>query len=91
MRTRFVEVLQNYQNVEREYRQKYRQRIERQFRIGEPFEWVQHVHTIHFASLVNPNASPAEIDAVVNDPEGGSQIFSQAVCDTVAALRGLRH
>ena len=35
LRTRFVEVLQTYQNVERDYRQRYKQRIERQFRIGE--------------------------------------------------------
>ncbi|KAH9946004.1 t-SNARE [Epithele typhae] len=61
LRTRFVEVLQNYQSVERDYRQKYKQRIERQFKI------------------VKPDATPEEVVAVVDDPEGGSQIFSQAL------------
>ncbi|CDO72843.1 hypothetical protein BN946_scf185002.g28 [Trametes cinnabarina] len=36
LRQKFVEVLQNYQQVERDYRQKYRQRVERQFRIVKP-------------------------------------------------------
>lgn len=34
LRQKFVEVLQNYQQVERDYRAKYRQRVERQFKIG---------------------------------------------------------
>ena len=33
-RSKFVEALQNYQAVERDYRQRYKQRVERQFRIG---------------------------------------------------------
>ncbi|OSC99023.1 t-SNARE [Trametes coccinea BRFM310] len=36
LRQKFVEVLQNYQQVERDYRVKYRQRVERQFRIVKP-------------------------------------------------------
>ncbi|KAI0375029.1 t-SNARE [Pilatotrama ljubarskyi] len=36
LRQKFVEVLQNYQQVERDYRAKYRQRVERQFRIVKP-------------------------------------------------------
>ncbi|KAI0709374.1 t-SNARE [Earliella scabrosa] len=36
LRQKFVEVLQNYQQVERDYRQKYRQRVERQFKIVKP-------------------------------------------------------
>ncbi|KAI0807449.1 t-SNARE [Fomes fomentarius] len=36
LRQRFVEVLQNYQQVERDYRQRYRQRVERQFKIVKP-------------------------------------------------------
>ncbi|RPD66276.1 t-SNARE [Lentinus tigrinus ALCF2SS1-6] len=36
LRQKFVEVLQNYQQVERDYRQKYKQRVERQFRIVKP-------------------------------------------------------
>ena len=34
LRTKFVEILQTYQQVERDYRQRYKQRVERQFRIG---------------------------------------------------------
>ncbi|KAI0748257.1 t-SNARE [Daedaleopsis nitida] len=36
LRQKFVEVLQNYQQEERDYRQKYKQRVERQFRIVKP-------------------------------------------------------
>ncbi|KAI8998518.1 t-SNARE [Trametes punicea] len=36
LRQKFVEVLQNYQQVERDYRAKYRQRVERQFKIVKP-------------------------------------------------------
>ncbi|TCD64439.1 syntaxin [Steccherinum ochraceum] len=35
-RAKFVEALQNYQNVERDYRAKYKQRVERQFKIVKP-------------------------------------------------------
>lgn len=34
-RSKFVEALQGYQQVERDYRQRYKQRVERQFKIGE--------------------------------------------------------
>ncbi|KAH9857015.1 t-SNARE [Lenzites betulinus] len=36
LRQKFVDVLQNYQQVERDYRAKYRQRVERQFKIVKP-------------------------------------------------------
>ncbi|KAH9951870.1 t-SNARE [Amylocystis lapponica] len=36
LRSKFVEVLQGYQNVERDYRGKYKQRVERQFKIVKP-------------------------------------------------------
>ncbi|KAI0780797.1 t-SNARE [Trametes elegans] len=62
LRQKFVDVLQNYQQVERDYRAKYRQRVERQFKI------------------VKPDASPEEVEAVVNDTDGsGAQIFTQAL------------
>ncbi|TCD71435.1 syntaxin [Steccherinum ochraceum] len=35
-RNKFVEALQNYQTVERDYRAKYKQRVERQFKIVKP-------------------------------------------------------
>jgi len=62
LRTKFMEGLQNYQQVERDYRAKYRQRVERQFMI------------------VKPDATPEEVNAVVNDSSGGGdQIFAQAL------------
>jgi len=36
VKSKFVEAIQNYQEVERQYRQKYKQRMERQFRIVKP-------------------------------------------------------
>ena len=35
VRSKFIEALQNYQQVEQQYRTRYRQRVERQFKIGE--------------------------------------------------------
>ena len=35
VRSKFIEALQNYQQVEQQYRARYRQRVERQFKIGE--------------------------------------------------------
>ena len=34
MKQKFVEAIQNYQTVEQQYRAKYKQRLERQFKIG---------------------------------------------------------
>jgi len=34
VKSKFVEAIQNYQQVEQQYRQKHKQRMERQFRIG---------------------------------------------------------
>jgi len=36
VRSKFIEALQNYQQVEQQYRARYRQRVERQFRIVKP-------------------------------------------------------
>lgn len=36
MKQKFVEAIQNYQSVEQQYRQKYKQRLERQFKIVKP-------------------------------------------------------
>lgn len=36
VRSKFIETLQNYQRVEQDYRQRYRQRVERQFKIVKP-------------------------------------------------------
>lgn len=37
LRSKFVEILQSYQQVERDYRARYKQRVERQFKIGTPY------------------------------------------------------
>jgi syntaxin 1B/2/3 len=63
VKSKFVEAIQNYQTVEQQYRTKYKQRMERQYKI------------------VNPNATPDEVRAVVNDEQGG-QIFSQALLNS---------
>jgi t-SNARE complex subunit (syntaxin) len=34
VKSKFVEAIQNYQSVEQQYRTKYKQRMERQFKIG---------------------------------------------------------
>jgi len=34
VKSKFVEAIQNYQSVEQQYRTKYKQRLERQFKIG---------------------------------------------------------
>ena len=79
VRSKFVEALQNYQQVEQQYRTRYRQRVERQFKIGESWclSWF---FTSHSPSLVKPDATPEEVNAVVQSDEGaGGQVFAQAV------------
>jgi syntaxin 1B/2/3 len=40
VKQKFVEAIQNYQTVEQQYRTKYKQRMERQFKIGEYSRYV---------------------------------------------------
>nr|VWO98777.1 Sphingosine-1-phosphate lyase [Ganoderma boninense] len=56
LRQKFVEVLQAYQGVEREYRQKYRQRVERQFKIVKPDASPEEI-----AAVVNDTGSGNQI------------------------------
>jgi syntaxin 1B/2/3 len=63
VKSKFVEAIQNYQEVEKQYRAKYKARLERQYKI------------------VNPNATPEEVRAVVNN-EGDGQIFAQALMNS---------
>ncbi|KAG9016309.1 Plasma membrane t-SNARE, secretory vesicle fusion [Tulasnella sp. 427] len=63
VKSKFVEAIQNYQEVEKQYRAKYKARLERQYKI------------------VNPNATPDEVQAVVNN-EGDGQIFAQALMNS---------
>ncbi len=78
VKQKFMEAIQNYQSVEQQYRARYKQRMERQFKIG----WSSCVPISHNNSLppvtVKPDATPEEIRAVVNDEQGG-QVFSQAL------------
>lgn len=46
LRSKFVEVLQNYQTVERDYRARYRQRVERQFKIVKPDATQEEVNAV---------------------------------------------
>jgi syntaxin 1B/2/3 len=39
VKSKFVEAIQNYQSVEQQYRTKYKQRMERQFKIGKSPSW----------------------------------------------------
>ncbi|KAF9520287.1 hypothetical protein BS47DRAFT_1387328 [Hydnum rufescens UP504] len=61
VREKFKEAIQDFQRSEFDFRTRYRQRVERQFRI------------------VKPEATPEEIREVVENPEAGGQIFSNAV------------
>jgi len=61
VREKFKEAIQDFQRSELDFRTRYRQRVERQFRI------------------VKPEATPEEIREVVENPEAGGQIFSNAV------------
>lgn len=64
--------------MERDYRARYKQRVERQFRIGVCF--LPHVLDDPDLLSVKPNATPDEVNAVVNDMSGGGdQVFAQAV------------
>ncbi|KAI0093594.1 t-SNARE [Irpex rosettiformis] len=46
VRSKFVEALQNYQQVERDYRARYKQRVERQFRIVKPNATAEEVSAV---------------------------------------------
>jgi syntaxin 1B/2/3 len=74
-----MEAIQGYQTVEQQYRQRYKQRMERQFKIGEwPRLLLCGVEHDADRITVKPDASPEEVKAVVEDTQGG-QVFQQAV------------
>jgi len=58
---KFMEAIQGYQVVEQEHRKRYREQVERQFKI------------------VKPDATQEEINAILQDDQGGSQVFAQAL------------
>jgi syntaxin 1B/2/3 len=75
LKKKFRDSISRFQQVEKAYRDRTRQRMERQFRIGSP-------PTSSFVECVlmevQPDASQQEIQAAIDDDQGG-QIFSQAV------------
>lgn len=85
MKSKFVEAIQNYQSVEQQNRMKYKQRMERQFKIGKALRWRIYRLIVLTRFTVKPDATPEEVKAVVNDEQGG-QIFSQAVCIGIYCL-----
>lgn len=82
VKSKFVEAIQNYQSVEQQYRAKYKQRMERQYKIGKSTRGENYGLTLLIGFTVKPDATPEEVKAVVNDEQGG-QIFSQAVCTDI--------
>jgi syntaxin 1B/2/3 len=78
VKSRFVAAIQEYQQAEQQYRQRSRQRVERQVRIGKrPFVRCRGTWILTRVP-VKPDATQQEIDSVV-DNEQGAQVFSQAV------------
>jgi hypothetical protein len=76
--------LQNYQQVEQQNRTRYRQRVERQFKIGAlpifRYGYFGLSSQTYFVPLVKPDATPEEVSAVVQGDQGaGGQVFAQAV------------
>jgi syntaxin 1B/2/3 len=80
VRSKFIEALQNYQQVEMQNRTRYRQRVERQFKIGALRIFYVLSAILRFTLPVKPNATSEEVAAVVQGDQGaGGQVFAQAV------------
>jgi len=75
-RKRFQERVGRYQNTEKAYRDKLKERAIRQYQIGiyTPFYWFR---VLMVNVPVNPDASETEISAALDDPN--TQIFQQAL------------
>jgi t-SNARE complex subunit (syntaxin) len=72
--------LQNYTQAEKDYRQKQRARVERQFKIGQSRSFTEVGRNgTNFPPLVKPDATAEEVTAVVDNTGSASQIFSTAV------------
>lgn len=46
MKSKFVEAIQNYQQVEQQYRTRYKQRMERQYKIVKPDATLEEVRAV---------------------------------------------
>lgn len=81
MRKRFLETIRRYQDIENGYRQKFRQRVERQIRIGKAPERGKKCsksHKTDFLLLVKPEATEEEIDHIMESDQN-TQLFTQSV------------
>ena len=77
-----MDAIKKYQAEEQLYRNKYKDRMIRQFKIGafpanESF--LRKCLLTRKSHIVNPQATPEEIDQVVNNDQN-APIFAQAVC-----------
>lgn len=72
-----MDTIQRYQDIERAYQQKYRQRIERQIRIGKKKCFILLI-TNNFI-LVKPDATQDEIETILDNADDDAQIFSQSL------------
>lgn len=77
VRKRFLETIRRYQDIENGYRQKFRQRVERQIRIGKAPEPRFQIINWLFA-LVKPEATEEEIDHIMESDQN-TQLFTQSV------------
>lgn len=79
---KFIETIQRYQDVEREFEKNHRQRIERQILIGKTNKkkviYVQYYIQLFFLKIVKPEATPDEIESAINSDEA-LQIFAHSV------------
>ena len=71
IKKKFRDAISRFQQIEKTYRDRTRQRMERQLRIGIVNEEIRLI-------IVKPDATQQEIQAAIDDDQGG-QIFSQAV------------
>lgn len=79
MKKRFLDTIQRYQDVERNYQIKYRQRIERQIRIGKFVDLGLMNAMIYYSIIiVKPDASQDEVDDII-DADDTPQVFAQSL------------
>lgn len=81
MRQRFLDTIRRYQDIENDYRQKYRQKVARQIRIGIAIYSYSDINfSIHpcLLYIVKEEATEEEIDEII-DSDQATQLFSQSV------------
>ena len=88
VRKRFLDTIRRYQEIESDYRQKYRHRVERQIRIGWchynnatimlRFFYVSNISITKKNAIVKPEATEEEVEQMM-DSDQGTQVFTQSV------------